>query len=210
MEDINDMEVSHDSKFVAILDDDHHLYLWNLQERQEIWSREISGYTPGQIAFSPDDKYIVCTHYRSIILLDVESGSQLAFLQDDSLSVFRVLFSGEYTIISYNEERRSQQWRIALADAHNNNDLPMVFLPVSGDDLVSLTEIGEQKSVFDDVWILDELGRRVCWIPHDWRCSFDVFPPNLSVSYGNKIALGGESGRVCILNFPEPQIHKRP
>jgi len=199
------MEFSHDSKFLAICDE-YDMRMWNIHERQEIWSQRLYC---SHLAFSPDDKFIVCTKYSSNFLFDVESGRTLARLEGHKPISFSVFFSGEDTIITYNRlHKQSQQWRIALVDAYSG-DLPMVFLPVSEDvdDLIPRTEISQEKLRFesDRVWIVDELGRRVCWIPHDWTFSSGHYSPPY-YSYGNKIAWVADSGRVCVFDFSVPQV----
>jgi len=135
-------------------------------------------------------------------LWEIMTGNCLASMEVDE-PFDNVSFGADGTsVILASRDLAKMIWRIIPSPASNqsssicDNTLPLQFTPnhdtsqpISPD--VPLRRHHHQKR---NAWILDEQGRRVCWVGPDLRYATSDYN-------GEKVAFGTWAGRVPILDF---------
>lgn len=106
-------------------------------------------------------------------------------------------------------DRTVVRWRIpAISDSSTQ---PMFLELLPHEEFTFSNYLPEVSRMYKNdpmevEWILDEEERSVCWLPESRRSLAKHLVPVVSACHGSKVAVGGESGRLTILDFPDPVL----
>jgi len=143
-----------------------------------------------------------------LTLWEVATGECLALMDvDDTFKDVAFDVDGTSVILT-SDDALVKSWEISTApqvpsdyqSSVEGDTLPMSFVPVHDIQQPTSPDIILRHYHYrnESEWILDEHNRRVLWIPADMR----GFSSNW---HRNKVVLGSHTGRVPILDFPDPR-----
>jgi len=204
-----------DSSLLAVGGISRAVQMWSLHDHTLITT--LNGHTGdvNDIKFSLDGRRMVSLSlYHEIILWDIEKQERLAHLPETTTAReygSRVLFSADETCIVLQFHNAMKRWKIvpngkysfeqAVVGSQSSESLseaillPMLLVPTPDDvHIIPHDYARPYHQPLGSEWIVDQGGRRVCWIPADRR---------LSDSHGNKVFLGTMSGRFVVVDLSD-------
>jgi len=109
--------VSHDGRHLVSAGRDNTLRLWNVAERQEVWTQAVAGEQIATVAFSPDDHLILTSGAdRMLRIRELETGKIVSLLEGHAAPC-----AGEFSpdgkhVLSWAEDGQIRLWDVGTAD----------------------------------------------------------------------------------------------
>lgn len=184
------------SCFVNLLATRTGLILQTLEDGDRDQVTSYMTFRPTSLAFSPNGERIACGYSDGTVELgDTATGANLLTLEASDW-VSSVAFSPDSEqVLTGSENGALQLW-----DTRTGTILQTL------EGRATFSSVGElEPTLFaKGDWIV-EGGRRILWLPPDYRASNSKFGSTCQAAWNKVIALGHSSGRISIFQFKEGQ-----